>query len=87
MGEAPTLYMDLAPYWEAFSRLCATRTYGEGGPDPLQPAQVASYLDIYGVGGISERQRYYELITALDSVWLKKARADIAGAIKRAGKK
>ena len=83
MGEAPELYVDLVPYYGAFTSLCTSRSYAEHGPNPITSSDIAAWLSIHGVGEISEKARYYAYIQALDSLWLTSAREQLASARKQ----
>jgi len=69
---APVLYSDLWPVWNAFAQLCSRRQSGFG-PCPLSMGDIVLWLDENGISGTGRRRWYIKLIIALDNHWLKKA--------------
>mgnify|MGYP003645052237 FL=1 len=75
-AEVPALDLMVEPYddlrdaWVAFFELCASRTMGHSGINPLQTTSILAWLDINGVIDIEDRRRYYELITVMDLEYL-----------------
>lgn len=61
---------DLGDVWQAFFELCASRTAGYSGANPIQPSNIRAWLDINGVIDTGDRRRYYELITVMDLEYL-----------------
>ena len=47
-----------------------SRTATEVGVNPLQPANIEAWLNIHGVGGLDDRVRYYDFVTAMDIAFM-----------------
>ena len=72
LEDKPELYGDLQMVWDAFNDLHRARPVGFGA-SPIPLSSIMSWLDIHGIGGDSAVE-IYELISAMDGVWLNWAR-------------
>ena len=74
LDDAPELYPDVVPFWEAFMQLCLSRSASGNGSNPLSVSDIYAWLKIHGVSDYEQRVAYYESVVALDMAWLKHQR-------------
>lgn len=64
--DAPVLFVDLIFIWEGFTALALTRQAG----NPIQFAEIESYLDLNGIKDFETRQEFAHLIRIMDSEYI-----------------
>lgn len=79
------MHPDLTEIWQAFQNLHYSRTAGFE-VNPIQVSEIESWLRIHEVTELEDRIEYFQLITALDQVWIKwsrdKRKEDKSGNVK-----
>lgn len=65
----PELYDDVIIYWQAFQELDQNRTVGFN-VNPIAISEIDAWLRIHGVDEGNEKIEYFQLIKALDRVYL-----------------
>lgn len=67
-GGVPRPPLAGVPIWQAFAALSDARTWGPGGPDPIQPAQVEAWARLMQ---IVLPPHHVRIIADMDGAWLE----------------
>jgi hypothetical protein len=74
------------PYMEAFNVLSDSRSSGFGGVGPIPLSEIRSYMEIYEIVDIDERERFIKMVKALDSEYLAHTRKKLDAKSAQEGK-
>ena len=66
----PKLFDDLIYYWNGFNQLSQGRRAGFSGPQSLALSDIVAWLDLYGIVNSDNRLEFYELMLAMDLVFM-----------------
>lgn len=58
--------------WSTFQSLSGTRTYNLGGPNPIQPSEIAAWCQLHR---LPLAPHHVDILLAMDQVWLDHAYA------------
>lgn len=70
LAEEPRLEDHEIAYFEVFSGLSASRSYSDGGPQPIRISEILAYCQLMGVSQLEARQDTLQMVQALDGVWM-----------------
>lgn len=60
--------------WRAFSELSFRRPYaGMGSPIPIPFSEIEAYARFKGITSLSDRERLFRLLNALDIEWMRQS--------------
>ena len=71
LAERPILRQDCLKYFKIYARLAASRTIGDGGPQPIQISEVESCLTLHGISGVEEQVRILDIVQTLDGDYME----------------
>lgn len=75
-GQSPRLPPGGEIAWQWFCDLCATRSMGPVGPNPISHAEIGAYANLYRW---PLETRHIEVIKAMDQAYLAHAYAHVTG--------
>lgn len=70
LKDVPDLPLDVVPIWNAFISLHQQRSMGWSA-NPLNISDILNYFNLIGLKNIEDKNFWFEVITAVDSKWLK----------------
>lgn len=62
--------------YQAFQSLTQSRQIGMNGPQPISVSEINAYCQLKRIQDLDERQRFTELVKAMDRTYLESVRED-----------
>lgn len=82
METKPTLLRRYVREWNVYAELHRTRQLGYGvGPQPIQPSEIAAWLDLHCIFSPEMRLWYYDIVRGIDLRYVTYSRNKISSEV------
>ena len=72
LDNKPRLRPEAIPYWTAYCEIGRGRRRDSGGPLPISPVEVESWLNLRGWTDTDVRMMVFEIVSIVDASYLEK---------------